>query len=320
MNPLTPPCLSMRDVRYAVGSGTSDAMGSGTSGVREILRGVDLLAHPGEVTVLLGPNGAGKTTTLSCAQGLVKPSQGTVRLLGQEPFRCGAELRARVGVMLQDGGLPQSVRPRTLLRHVARLHRDPWPVDDLIDRLDMGSFVDTAPRRLSGGQRQRVALAASLVGNPEVVFLDEPSAGLDVQSRQTVFDLVDELRRRGLGIVLTTHLLEEAQRLADAVHILKDGRVVRSGTVAELTEDEHGRRLIFVAPRTLTTQELDCAPTPLTHEGGNRPGARWSVDDVATPEDLSAIARWWEQIGMMPGEVSFESRSLEDVFWEVSSS
>lgn len=314
MNPVEPVCLSLHEVRYAVGSAASG------TGVREILRGVDLSARCGEVTVLLGPNGAGKTTTLGCAQGLLNPSHGTVRLLGEPPYRAGAALRARVGVMLQDGGLPQSVRPRALLRHVARLHERPWPVDDLIERLEMGSFVDTAPRRLSGGQRQRVALAASLVGNPEMVFLDEPTAGLDPQSRQMVFELIGELRLRGLGIVLTTHLLEEAQRLADAVHILKDGRVVRSGTVAELTEDEQERRLLFVAPRTLTPEELRSAPAPLTREGGNRPGARWTAAGVSTPADLTALTRWWESIGMMPGEVTFESRSLEDVFWEVSAS
>ncbi len=304
----------MRDVRYAVG-----AAGSG-SGVREILHGVDLTARCGEVTVLLGPNGAGKTTTLGCAQGLLRPSHGTVRLLDEHPYRAGAGLRARVGVMLQDGGLPQSVRPRTLLHHVARLHRNPWPVDDLVARLEMDSFVDTAPRRLSGGQRQRVALAASLVGRPEAVFLDEPSAGLDPQSRRMVFELIEELRRRGLGIVLTTHLLEEAQRLADVVHILKDGRVVRSGTVAELTGGDHERRLSFVLPRTLTAEELSAAPATLDRRDGNRPGARWTARGVSTPADLSALTTWWEHIDMMPGEVSFESRSLEDVFWEVSAS
>ena len=142
----------MRHVRYAVGSARS------STGVQEILRGVDFTARRGEVTVLLGPNGAGKTTALGCAQGLLRPSQGTVSLLGEDPFRAGADLRARVGVMLQDGGLPQSVRPKVLLEHVGRLHRDPWPLDDLIDRLDLSGLLHTAVRRLSGGQRQRLSL------------------------------------------------------------------------------------------------------------------------------------------------------------------
>lgn len=118
----------------------------------EILSGVHLTARRGEVTVIIGPNGAGKTTTLSCAQGLLRPSAGTVHLLGEDPFRAGAGLRARVGVMLQDGGLPQSVKPRTLLTHVAKLHQDPWPLDDLIERLDLSRFLSTSIRRLSGAR------------------------------------------------------------------------------------------------------------------------------------------------------------------------
>ena len=327
--PQHPPCLSLRQVRYAVGSARQAA------GVKEILRGVDFTARRGEVTVLLGPNGAGKTTTLSCAQGLIRPSQGSVQLLGQDPFRAGAGLRARVGVMLQDGGLPQSQQPRVLLQHVARLHQDPWPLADLVERLDMTDFLSTNIRRLSGGQRQRVALAASLIGRPEVVFLDEPSAGLDPQSRQMVFDLVQHLRGLGLGIVLTTHLLEEAQKLADSVFILKDGAVVRHGTVSELTGEAApasdaaqrnggvpARRLVFVSPRTLTRAELDAAPAPLELDGSadNEPGARWAVPGISSPSDLRAVAAWWEQISLMPGEVSFEARTLEDVFWEVSTS
>lgn len=304
----------MRHVRYAVGSARS------STGVQEILRGVDFTARRGEVTVLLGPNGAGKTTALGCAQGLLRPSQGTVSLLGEDPFRAGADLRARVGVMLQDGGLPQSVRPKVLLEHVGRLHRDPWPLDDLIDRLDLSGLLHTAVRRLSGGQRQRIALAASLIGRPEAVFLDEPSAGLDPQSRQMVFELIEHLRRIGLGIVLTTHLLEEAQKLADSVHILKDGLVVRHGTVAELTDHGRRRRLLFVSPRTLTRAELDAAPVPVALDGGadNEPGARWAASNIAEPADLHRLTAWWEQVSLMPGEVSFESRTLEDVFWEVS--
>nr|WP_255727573.1 ABC transporter ATP-binding protein [Nesterenkonia sp. DZ6] len=315
--------MTLRHVRYAVGSARSP------QGLKEILRGVDLTARSGEVTVLLGPNGAGKTTTLSCAQGLLHPSQGTVALLGQDPFRAGAELRARVGVMLQDGGMPQSVQPRALLKHVASLHQNPWPVEDLVSRLDMGDFLRTSIRRLSGGQKQRVALAASLLGRPEVVFLDEPTAGLDPQSRQTVFELIGELREMGMGIILTTHLLEEAQKLADSVFILKDGEVVRHGSVAELTgsgatgsETATGaaRRMVFTASRTLTRAEIGSAPVSIELDGGidNAPGAAWMTPSLTGPTQLRELAAWWELIGMMPVEVRMEARTLEDVFWEVS--
>ncbi|MGJ9371562.1 ABC transporter ATP-binding protein [Nesterenkonia sp. CF4.4] len=320
--PQHPPCLTLRHVRYAVGSARSP------QGLKEILRGVDLTARSGEVTVLLGPNGAGKTTTLSCAQGLLHPSQGSVALLGQDPFRAGAELRARVGVMLQDGGMPQSVQPHALLKHVASLHQRPWPVADLVSRLDMGDFMRTSIRRLSGGQKQRVALAASLLGRPEVVFLDEPTAGLDPQSRQTVFALIDELREMGMGIILTTHLLEEAQKLADSVFILKGGEVVRHGSVAELTgaaagaagSDGAARRMVFTASRTLTRAEIGSAPVSIELDGGtdNAPGAAWMTPSLSGPSQLRELAAWWELIDMMPMEVRMEARTLEDVFWEVS--
>ncbi|GFZ80867.1 ABC transporter ATP-binding protein [Nesterenkonia alkaliphila] len=313
--PASAPCLSLTGVRYALGSARS------TSGVTEILSGVDLTARRGEVTVIIGPNGAGKTTTLGCAQGLIRPSAGTVRLLGQDPYRAGAELRARVGVMLQDGGLPQSVKPLTLLRHIAALHQRPWPLEDLIERLDLGGFLSTAVRRLSGGQKQRIAMAAALTGNPELVFLDEPSAGLDPQSRQLVFELIAELRSRGTGIVLTTHLLEEAQQLADSVYILKAGRVVRHGTVAELTGGAQGaaRRLTFASPRILTTAELQAAPLPVALDNGaNRSGSYWAVESIGSAADLQALSTWWAQIDLLPAEISFEARTLEDVFWEVS--
>ncbi|WP_022872495.1 ABC transporter ATP-binding protein [Nesterenkonia alba] len=320
MPPTTPaPCLTLSQVRYAVGSARS------ASGVKEILSGVDVTARRGEVTVIIGPNGAGKTTTLACAQGLIRPSAGTVQLLGHNPYGAGAALRARVGVMLQDGGLPQSVRPRALLQHVARLHESPWPLEDLVERLDMADFLTTSIRRLSGGQKQRVALAAALIGRPEVVFLDEPTAGLDPQSRHLVVDLIADLKELGLGIILTTHLLEEAQKQADSVFILKDGVVVRHGTVAELTTGERNghlpaRRLVFASPRILTAEELSAAPLPVELDGdaANKAGAHWAVYGITSPEDLTRLSRWWEQIDVMPAEVSFEARTLEDVFWEVS--
>lgn len=323
MVPASPACLTLTQVRYAVGSARS------ARGVTEILSGVDITARRGEVTVIIGPNGAGKTTTLACAQGLIRPSAGTVRLLGEDPFRAGAQLRARVGVMLQDGGLPQSVTPQALLSHVARLHQDPWPLTELVRRLDMTPFMRTNIRRLSGGQKQRVALAAALIGRPEVVFLDEPSAGLDPLSRQLVYELIEHLRDLGLGIILTTHLLEEAQRLADSVFILKDGRVVRHGSVAELTtgadgsdpdQDQPSRRLLFITPRILSREELADAPLPLELDGGtfNKAGARWAVSGITSPEALGQLTSWWQQIGLMPSEISYEARTLEDVFWEVS--
>ncbi|MCG7322620.1 MULTISPECIES: ABC transporter ATP-binding protein [Arsenicicoccus] len=191
-------------------------------------------AELGRVTAVLGPNGAGKTTTMEILEGLQRPDEGIARVLGTDPWNASAEHRARVGVMLQDGGLPNGARPVGLLRHLSSLYADPVHLDDLVSRLGIDCFAGTTVRRLSGGQRQRVALAAALVGNPEVVFLDEPTAGLDPHARLDVWDLVRETRDRGVGVVVTTHSFEEAERLADHLVVISDGRVVGDGSPDDL--------------------------------------------------------------------------------------
>ncbi|MCQ6270800.1 ABC transporter ATP-binding protein [Pseudarthrobacter sp. R1] len=287
-----------------------------------VVSGVSLVAERGQVTALLGANGAGKTTTLECAQGLQKRSGGTISLLGQDPATAGAELRSRVGVMLQDGGLPPSSRPVPLLRHIAGLYAQPWPLDDLVERLGIGAFSRTTVRRLSGGQKQRLALAAALIGRPEVLFLDEPSAGLDPQSRQLVFNLISELRDAGMGIILTTHLMDDAQRLADYVYIIDGGRNVAEGTVQELlqrgpaveTGAEHIRTLEFEAHPGLDFAGLLPAGIAVSE---TRAGS-YSVTGSLTPGHLAALARWWETHDIMPASMTLQARSLEDVFLDIS--
>ncbi|WP_446665091.1 ABC transporter ATP-binding protein [Flexivirga sp. B27] len=192
-------------------------------------------APEGAITCVLGPNGAGKTSVMEMAEGLRRPESGTIRVLGTDPWGAGAAHRSRVGVMLQDGGLPGSVKPLRLLQHIARLYdaTDEFPA--LVDELGINEFGGTSVRRLSGGQRQRVALAAALIGRPEVVFLDEPSAGLDPHARLDVWDLVRRTRDRGCCVVVTTHSFEEADRLADRVIIVAAGTVAAEGTVAEVS-------------------------------------------------------------------------------------
>lgn len=198
------------------------------------LDGLDFRALAGEVTALLGPNGAGKTSLIEMAEGLRRPDEGTIRVLGADPWRADAGHRARVGVMLQDGGLPGGTKPVQLLQHLAAMYEAPADVPALVDRLGIDAFSRTAVRRLSGGQRQRVALAAALVGSPEVVFLDEPTAGLDPHARREVWSLVREVRDSGVTVVVSTHSFEEAERIADRVWVLARGRAVAEGTVAEV--------------------------------------------------------------------------------------
>ncbi|WP_018156077.1 ABC transporter ATP-binding protein [Demetria terragena] len=215
------PSVVVRDLRRAYGPVVA-------------LNGATWNATAGAVTAVLGPNGAGKTTMMEVAEGLRHPDSGTVRVLGIDPWRADADHRARVGVMLQDGGLPGATRPVRLLRHLARMYARPADVDALVDRLGINAFAGTAVRRLSGGQRQRLALASALVGRPQVLFLDEPTAGLDPHARREVWSLIGETRDEGTSVVLSTHSFDEADRLADHVVVLARGTVVADGSVTEV--------------------------------------------------------------------------------------
>ncbi|MEO7068937.1 MAG: ABC transporter ATP-binding protein [Nostocoides sp.] len=192
-------------------------------------------AESGCVTAVLGPNGAGKTTMIEILEGLGRADSGAATVLGVDPWAASADHRARVGVMLQDGGLPTRSKPLTLLRHLASLYAAPSRVEELASRLDLDATAGTTIRRLSGGQRQRVALAAALIARPDVAFLDEPTAGLDPHARLEVWDLIRGESDRGAAVVVTTHSFEEAERLADAIVIVAAGRVVASGSLAEVT-------------------------------------------------------------------------------------
>ncbi len=207
--------------------------------------GVSWSAGSGTVTAVLGPNGAGKTTTVECLEGLQRPDSGEARVLGVSAWRAPPDHRARVGVMLQDGGLPTTSRPVALLRHLARLYAAPTDVDALICRLGIDAFAGTTLRRMSGGQRQRVALAAALVGRPDVLFLDEPTAGLDPHARLDVWDLVRATAVDGACVVMTTHSFEEAERIADHIVIMSAGKVATAGTTTELTSGTNLEDLYF---------------------------------------------------------------------------
>lgn len=199
------------------------------------LDGATWAAEGGRVTAVLGPNGAGKSTTIECLQGLQRPDAGTARVLGVDPWGASAEHRARVGLMLQDGGLPSMSTPPMLLAHLASLYAAPADPGALARRLGLDSFARTIVRRLSGGQRQRVALAAALIGRPDVLFLDEPTAGLDPHTRLDVWDIVRERADDGVAVVLATHSFEEADRVADDIVIMDTGRVRAVGSRADVT-------------------------------------------------------------------------------------
>jgi ABC-2 type transport system ATP-binding protein len=197
--------------------------------------GLSLSAARGAVTGILGPNGAGKTTTVEVCEGYRRPDQGTVRVLGLDPVRDARALRPRVGVMLQSGGIPPSVPAADYLKLLSSFHVSPIGAAALLDLVGLTAVARTPYKRLSGGQQQRLSLAAAIIGRPELVFLDEPTAGMDPQARHATWELIAQLRQAGVSVILTTHFMEEAERLCDYVAIIDHGQLVIAGTTAQLT-------------------------------------------------------------------------------------
>ncbi len=270
-----------------------------------------------QVTAVVGPNGAGKTTTLETCEGYRRPQSGAVRVLGLDPVADGARLRPRVGVMLQSGGAWSGCRATEALTHAAARHAHPLPVDDLVDRLGLGSCGATAYRRLSGGQQQRLGLAMAIVGRPELVFLDEPTAGLDPQARRLTWDLVRELRAGGVTVVVTTHFLDEAEQLADRVVVIDRGRVIAAGTPRELTTSGAENTVRFCAPAGLDVHDLraalpaGCAVEEVT-------AGTYVVTGTVDPALIATLTAWCADRGVLAQSLAVERRSLEDVFLELT--
>ncbi len=264
----------------------------------------------GETLALLGPNGAGKTTTIECCEGFRRPTSGTVRVLGRDPVRDASALRPRVGLMLQEGGVYPMATPQEVLRLFARFHADPLDPDQLLERVGLATARGARFRDLSGGQKQRLSLALALVGRPELVFLDEPTAGLDPAARRLTWDHVRELKAAGVTVVLTTHLLDEAEALADRVVILDRGRTVADGTPAELTREETGE-VSFTAEDRVDVERLSAAlGVPVRPD---LPG-RYVVLSPGEPALLSALTAELQRQGVRLRELTTGRRSLEDVF------
>jgi ABC-2 type transport system ATP-binding protein len=286
-------------------------------GARTAVDGLDLRVARGGVTAVLGPNGAGKTTTVEICEGYRRPDAGTVRVLGLDPVARSAELRPRVGVMLQTGGIYPGARAEEMLRHTAALHANPVDPALLAERLGLRSCGRTPYRRLSGGQQQRLALAMAVVGRPELVFLDEPTAGLDPQARHATWDLVRELRADGVTVVLTTHFMEEAEQLADEVVIIDAGRAVATGTPEELCRGGAENTLRFSGRPGLDLGSLLKALPDGCRAAELSPGA-YRVEGMIDPQLLATVTSWCAQHGVMPDHLAVERRTLEDVFLELT--
>ncbi|MDX6366587.1 MAG: type transport system ATP-binding protein [Nocardioidaceae bacterium] len=275
--------------------------------------GLSLRVEPATTTAILGLNGAGKTTTLETCEGYRAPQSGTVRVLGLDPVRQHGELAPRLGVMLQAGGAWSGVRADEMLGYVASLYAHPLPVADVVERLGLASCGRTPYRRLSGGQQQRLGLAMAIVGRPEIVFLDEPTAGLDPQSRRATWELVEQLAADGVSVVLTTHYMEEAERLARRVVVVDHGRVIASGTPGELMSAGAKNTIRFSAKPGLHTDELLWA-LPEEYCVVEEPAGHYRVEGEVTPHTLAAVTAWCASLDVMPEDLVIEKHSLEDVF------
>jgi ABC-2 type transport system ATP-binding protein len=280
--------------------------------------GLGLRVERGSVLALLGPNGAGKTTTVEVCEGFLRPNEGRVRVLGLDPVTDGAALRPRVGVMPQGGGAYPGVRAEEMLRLVAACAADPLDPDWLLDVLGLAAARRTPYKRLSGGQQQRLSLACALVGRPELLFLDEPTAGMDPQARRLVWELVGALRRDGVAVLLTTHLMDEAETLADHVVIIDHGRVVAEGTTQELTAaegDEQQLRFRATPGMDMTRLRAALPESCEVHEAA--PGA-YVVQGRIDPQVVSTVTAWCAQQGVLAQELQVAKRSLEDVFLDLT--
>jgi ABC-2 type transport system ATP-binding protein len=275
--------------------------------------GVSFTARAGQVTAVLGPNGAGKTSTIEVCEGLRRRTSGEVRVLGLDPAGPRGDRRAlarRRGLMLQEGGVYPSARPIDVVRQYCGIHRvaDPHVAHELVEMVGLTDRARTPWRRLSGGEKQRLSLALALVGRPEVVFLDEPTSGVDVNGRDTIRSIISSLTDRGCGVVLATHELDEAERIADRVVIFDRGKVLVEGTLDDVRKARQAVRLRTVRPLVFADLPSNIAEWLVEVEPGH-----YTIEDA--PQGLvAALAVWLSEHGIDVIELRAGVSSLEDVF------
>ena len=279
--------------------------------------GLSFTAHAGRITALLGPNGAGKTSTVETLEGYRTPTSGRVRVLGLDPRRDHAALVPRLGVMLQSGGVYTGIRPLEMLRLFASYYENPADPAELLDLVGLSERQRSTWRSLSGGEQQRLSLALALVGRPEVAFLDEPTAGIDPTGRQLIRRVVADLRAEGVAVLLTTHDLDEAEKLADQVVIIDHGRLLADAAPQELMRSTDAQEVRFAAPPAMDTtalgERLQASVTEVS------PG-EYLLAAAGTPTVVAALTAWLAEQDLPLGDLRVGRTTLEDVFLRLTES
>jgi ABC-2 type transport system ATP-binding protein len=312
------PAVEVRDLRKRYGP-------------REVLRGVSFRVASGELFALLGPNGAGKTTTVEILEGYRRADGGEVRVFGLDPARDGDRLRPRIGLMLQEGGVDPRTTPREALHLYARFYRDPVDPDALLEAVELGAVAGTRYRRLSGGERQRLGLALALLGRPDLLVLDEPTAGMDPAAKAATRERIAALRASGTTILLTTHDLADVERLADRVAVLDRGHLVAHGTPAELTGAgaprirarvagpmaEADRAALEAALRESAGDRGLRVEAGATLRGGSDAALEVRPARTADPALIAALAAWCGTRGLLLVELHVGAATLEERYLEL---
>jgi ABC-2 type transport system ATP-binding protein len=276
------------------------------------VRGVSFQVERGELFALLGTNGAGKTSTLEVVEGLARPTGGGVRVLGHDPYAERPALRPRIGVMLQEGGFPPDLTAAETLAMWGGTLSRPRPVGEVLAQVGLDHRATVRVKQLSGGERRRLDLALALLGRPEVLFLDEPTTGLDPESRRRTWQLVRELLLDGVTVLLTTHYLEEAEELADRLAIMHRGEIVTTGSVAEVVA-AYPARVRFALPEHVHRGELPAL-------SGVQPGdgRTITIQTAALQQTLTVLLNWAADRDIALAELDARSASLEEAFLAIA--
>jgi ABC-2 type transport system ATP-binding protein len=281
-------------------------------GSREAVRGIDLEVRKGEVFAFLGPNGAGKTTTVEILEGFREASAGSIEVLGADPAHAPAGWRDRLGIVLQESAPDPGLTVRESVELYAGYYRNPRPVDETLALVGLTEQANQRATALSGGQRRRLDVALALIGDPELIFLDEPTTGFDPSARRAAWQVINGLRELGKTVFLTTHYMEEAEQLADRIAVIADGRIVAEGTPRTLG-DRHraAAQITFALPRTTLAREL---PATLIERAIEQPGGRVTVSTTSVAHDLHDLSGWALEREVELEDLEVRRPTLEDVY------